>query len=108
MSLKRWAVRRDRNEQELVPVARKLGWWLIDLDEPCDFVGWLAGQWHLVEIKRPEMAGKAREYTPAQKEFRAKAQELGARLLTWRTADDVIRDSQALRKVCPTDGRIDR
>lgn len=97
MSLKRWAVRRDRNEQDLLPVARKLGWWLIDMDEPCDQVGWLAGQWHLIEIKHPEMAGKAREYTPAQQEFRSKAQAIGARLLTWRTADDVIRDSQALR-----------
>lgn len=97
MSLKRWAVRRDRNEQDLLPVARKLGWWLVPLDYPCDHIGWLAGQWHLVEVKDPKMEGKAREYTPAQKEFRAKAQAIGARLITWRTAEDVIRDSQALR-----------
>ena len=105
MSLKRWAVRRDRNEQELLPVARKLGWWLIDLDEPCDFVGWHAAHaWNLIEIKRPEMAGKAREYTPAQLEFRAKAQQLGARLLTWRTADDVIRDSRQM-PIAPISGK---
>jgi hypothetical protein len=81
--------RRDRNEPELVTLATALGVWLIPTNWPTDFLAWFRDRWDLVEIKRPDKEGWASEYTPKQKAFREKAQQIGARLITWRTDDDV-------------------
>ena len=81
--------RRDRNEPELVTLATALGAWLIPTNWPTDFLCWSRDRWDLVEIKRPDKEGWKDEYTPKQKKFREKAQQIGARLVTWRTDADV-------------------
>lgn len=82
--------RRDDNELDLIKLAQKLGAWLIKLDEPCDWLLWHRGHWELVEVKNPDCAGHADEFTPAQREFRAEAFRRGAKLIVWRTQDDVL------------------
>lgn len=81
--------RRDRNEPELAKLATALGVWLIPTNWPTDFLAWFRDRWDLVEIKRPDKAGWASEYTSKQKAFREKAEQVGARLVTWRTDADV-------------------
>ena len=85
---------RDANEQELINVAEKLGghWF-----ENGPFDGWLfvprmAASWHPVEIKDPAREGLAHEYTPQQKKALRRFEQIGARLWTWRTTRDVMRD----------------
>lgn len=85
------AKRRDDVEPELVKLARKLGAWLIKLDEPCDWLMWYRGRWELVEIKDPSCEGHADEFTPAQRAFRAEAFRRGAKLIVWRTTDDILK-----------------
>jgi hypothetical protein len=82
--------RRDANEAELIELARRLGAWLIKLDEPCDWLMFYRGRWELVEVKDPAVEGHADEFTPAQRAFRAEAFRRGAKLITWRTNEDVI------------------
>jgi hypothetical protein len=82
---------RDANEPELVDVFRRLGGVWFE-GPPLD--GWAfvyrMGLWMPVEIKRPEREGQKHEFTPAQKEFFAKAAGARAQWWTWRTADDVM------------------
>ena len=84
------AKRRDDVEPELVHLARKLGAWLVKLDEPCDWLMWYRGRWEPVEVKDPSCEGHADEFTPAQRVFRAEAFRRGARLIVWRTRENVI------------------
>lgn len=84
------AKRRDIVESELVKLARKLGAWMIKLDEPCDWLMFYRGRWEPVEVKDPACEGHADEFTPAQRAFRAEAFRRGAKLIVWRTQDDVI------------------
>lgn len=95
MSLNRYAARRDSNEQELVKTAERLGWWLIPLDDPCDFLGCRRGVWKPIEIKNPDCEGHADEFTAKQRIFHKDAFNRSAPILVWRTVQDVIRDSQA-------------
>jgi hypothetical protein len=90
MSLKRYAARRDENESELVEAARKLGWWMVYIGFPVDYIGCFRSVLHFVELKTPN--GK---YTPAQAIFLKEAKHNGITVLTWRNADDVIACSQA-------------
>lgn len=53
------------------------------------------GKWHVVEIKNPAKEGHADEFTYDQRKFRAEVFACGGKLLTWRTKDDVFRDSNA-------------
>jgi hypothetical protein len=85
------AKRRDDVEPELVKLARKLGAWLIKLDEPCDWLLWYRGRWEPIEVKDPSCEGLADEFTPAQRAFRAEAFRRGAKLIVWRTTDDVLK-----------------
>jgi hypothetical protein len=91
--MKRYAARRDAVEPELVTLARSLGWWLIRLEEPCDWLACRRGVWYPLEIKNPESQGHADEFTPAQVIFHGDASARRAPVLIWRTADDVCRDS---------------
>lgn len=91
----RRAARRDRNETPLVSLARHLGWWLTKLDQPCDWLGSFRGKWHAIEIKDPSVEGHANEYTEKQRKWHAEAKDRGARVLIWRTADDVIAASKS-------------
>lgn len=95
MSLNRRAKRRDNNEPQLKSVATSLGWWLISLDKPVDFLGYRRGQWHVIEIKNPDCEGHADEFTPEQQIFHADAKHRQAPVLIWRTVDDVLRSSGA-------------
>lgn len=84
------AKRRDSVEPELVKLARTLGAWLILLEEPSDWLMWYRGRWEPIEVKDPACQGRANEFTPAQKAFRAEATRRGAKLIVWRTQDDVL------------------
>lgn len=84
------AKRRDIVEPELVKLARTLGAWMIKLDEPCDWLMWYRGNWQPVEVKDPGCEGHADEFTPAQRAFRAEAFRRGAKLIVWRTRENVI------------------
>lgn len=80
---------RDKNEPELIRDARRIGWFLVPLQTPVDWIGWFNNAWHVVEIKSPK--GK---YTPAQQKFLDDCAHVGAPVLTWRTLADVIEASQ--------------
>jgi hypothetical protein len=98
MAMPRYAARRDANESELVVLAHSLGWRLWKLHEPADWLALRRGQWHVVEIKNPgghRREGAADEYSHDQRKFRAEVFACGGRLLTWRTKDDLFRDSNA-------------
>lgn len=84
------AKRRDIVEPELIKLAIKLGAWMIKLDEPCDWLMFYRGTWQPVEIKDPVKEGHADEFTPVQRAFRAEAFRRGAKLIVWRTIDDVL------------------
>ena len=96
MSIHRYAARADQNAPELVRLARKLGWELYSIREPCDYIGihpaWpgLKG----IELKSPN--GKLK---PSQSAFQAALQAIGDDLLVWRLDSDVIRDSTRKRRV---------
>lgn len=92
MSLNRYAKRRDQNEADIIAIAEQIGWFLTRLDTPTDWLGWLCGNWYPIEIKQPK--GK---YTNAQDKFIDGCLERGARVLTWRTSDDCLRDTNAAR-----------
>ncbi len=89
MSLNRYAARRDANEQELIAEARKLGWWLIPLSRPVDWLGYWRGVWLPIEIK----SGSG-TLTEAQETFIELADARGAPVLIWRTLDDVVECSK--------------
>lgn len=95
MGKPRYALKRDANEPELVKLAHSLGWRFWKLHEPADWLALRRGVWHVVEIKNPDCEGHADEYTYDQRKFRAEVFACNGRLLTWRTKDDVFRDSNA-------------
>jgi len=91
------AKRRDLNEPELIKLARRLGAWMIKLDEPCDWLMFYRGQWQPIEVKDPTCEGRADEFTAAQRAFRAEAFQRGARLIVWRTEADVLKSLDGRR-----------
>lgn len=93
MSLRRYAARRDANDNELKVFAERLGWRLWQLAKPCDYLGLRRGQWFAIEIKNPDCEGHADEFTNDEKKFIAEVAQVGGRVMLWRTKDDVIRDS---------------
>jgi len=90
MTMPRYAARRDANEPQLVTFARALGWWLTKLDEPCDWLGCRRGVWYPIEVKTEDG-----ELTAKQQIFHREAFKRGARVLIWKSTDDVLRDSNA-------------
>lgn len=84
------AKRRDIVEPELVKLARTLGAWMIKLDEPCDWLMWYRGNWQPVEVKDPSCEGHADEFTSAQLGFFGEAFRRGAKIVVWRTRENVI------------------
>ncbi len=95
MSLHRYAKRRDSNEAAIEDAAEKLGWWLIQTDQPGDFIGWFRGHWEIIEVKDPKVEGHADEFTPAQQKFHEQAKCRGAKVLVWREVQDVINATRA-------------
>ena len=71
--------------------ARRLGWWMVKLDTPVDWIGWQAKhrRWLPIEIK-----SEAGDFTPAQEQFMDTAKIAQAPVLVWRTLEDVERSSQ--------------
>jgi hypothetical protein len=97
VSLNRFAKRRDANDLEIKRLAERLGWFLTALDVPCDYLGLFRGRWQPIEIKRP--AGPRggltdRKLTSSQKSWHAAVATRGAKVLVWRTVEDVVRDSR--------------
>ena len=92
----KWAQNRDKNEKPLFEHARALGWLIWD-EGPFDAWGCYLRQWFPIEIKDPKKEGWAAEYTKKQKKLMGEIQQYGGRLLSWRTLDDVERDSNARR-----------
>lgn len=90
MGMPKYGARRDDNEPEVVKFARRLGWALWKLDEPCDWLGCRRGVWYPIEIKTED--GKL---TTKQKIFHRDAFNMGAQVLVWKSTDDVLRDSYA-------------
>lgn len=89
MSLNRYAVRRDANENELVAAARQIGAQM-ERTGPLDWwVGW-RGRWFPVEIKTAK--GK---YTAEQVLFLARCKEHGTPVHTWRSMIDVLNSLNA-------------
>lgn len=86
----RYAARRDNNDSELAILAASLGAWLVHTDYPTDYLVWFRDRWDLVEIKRADKEGWKDEFTPAQITFRAEAARRGARLIVWRTRENVL------------------
>ena len=82
MSLNRFAARRDANEASIIDCARKLGWVMVQIGKPVDFIGYLKGC-HLVEIKTAKGT-----LTKAQEKF---IELWPGNVLIWRTTDDVVR-----------------
>lgn len=95
MSLPRYAKRRDNNESPIEEAAEKLGWWLIQTDQPGDFIGWFRGRWEIIEVKDPNVQGHAKEFTPSQQKFHEHAKQRGAKVLVWREVQDVINSTRA-------------
>lgn len=92
MSMPKYAAKRDANEPEVIKFARRLGWGLWKLDEPCDWLGCRRGTWYPIEIK-----GEDGTLTANQQIFHRDAFNMGAQVLVWKSTDDVLRDSQARR-----------
>lgn len=90
MSLNRYARRKDGNKQELVDCARDLGWLIYECEKPLDLLGFYK-KWHIIEIKV-----KKGKFTPAQKEFISTCNDRNAPILTWRSVDDLIRDTKQI------------
>jgi hypothetical protein len=95
MSIKRFAARRDANDASIAETATKLGWWLIPLDTPCDYLGWHALYgWHPIEIKRPDGPRGGTSHnrlTKAQIEFHAEAQQRNAKVFIWKNENDILK-----------------
>ena len=83
MSLNRFATRRDANEATILYCARNLGWVMVNIEKPVDFIGCLRGEVHLIEIKTAKGT-----LTRAQEKF---IELWPGNVLIWRTTDDVVR-----------------
>lgn len=95
MSIKRWAARRDGNDNEIATQAAALGWYLKRLDTPCDYLGCLIAVrfWAPIELKAP----KGR-FSPAQKLFRSDCAIWTMPYLVWHSVDEMIADTNLLRR----------
>lgn len=89
------ANRRDNNDGELRQFAERIGWLLFPMNEYCDYFGVRRGVWYAIEIKNPDCAGHADEFTYDERNFMAKVAAVGGRILLWRTKEDIMRDSGA-------------
>lgn len=94
MSIRRHNAMRDANDGTLRRVAEQLGWYMQPLDTPCDYLACLktTAHWYPVEIKTEE--GR---FTPKQKRFKEHCTAWSMPYLVWRTRNDVIEQTNALR-----------
>jgi hypothetical protein len=95
MSIKRWAARRDANDSEIARQAGRIGWYLIKLDTPCDYLGCLIAlqRWFPVEIKAPKGT-----FSAAQKLFRSDCSIWSMPYLVWRSIDQMVADTNQIRR----------
>jgi hypothetical protein len=94
MVLPRYAAKRDSNDLELKRVAEQMGWYMVALDTPCDYLGCLKALalWTPIEIKSADG-----EFTKSQKFFRQDCLVWRMPTMVWRTVGDVIEQTNALR-----------
>ena len=88
----RYAAKNDSNALELVDFARRMGAFVVYVKQPTDLLVYHGDRWWLVEVKNPEMEGRKKEYTKAQKKFLEDIKPFGAQLWVWRSVSDVQRD----------------
>jgi hypothetical protein len=87
--MRRYARRRDRNEPELVTLAKRLG---AEMEQvgPLDWwVGW-RGKWIPAEVKRPDKEGWASEFTDTETAFIERCRLAHLPFWIWRTEQDVL------------------
>jgi hypothetical protein len=92
----KYAARRDGNEEPIITTAKQLGWYLVQTKEPGDWLGILKSRvdrgWQVIEIKTPK--GK---FKRSQLLFQDACKVWGLPYLVWRTAEDVVLQTNALR-----------
>lgn len=86
MSLNRYAKRRDKNERELIDVARAMGV-LVKQAPPLDLWAYIGGKWVPVEVKD----GNAK-LTEAEQRFIDECHAKNAPYRIWREVDDIVKD----------------
>jgi hypothetical protein len=97
MSLKRFDPKRDTNDLELSSAAKRMGWFLVYCDTPCDYFGALLARpefgFFAIEIKNGELA----RLSEAQRFFHLECTRMRLPHLIWRSLDDVIESTNKLR-----------
>lgn len=93
----RHAARRDACEPEIIAAARQLGVRAWKLTTPVDWLVLIGGRWFPLEIKAPEMRGKANEFTPSQAIFLTDAANVRGEVLIWHTIAEMVADVQRIR-----------
>ena len=94
MSIRRHNAMRDKNDGELRAAAERLGWYMVKIDTPADYLGCLKsiGRWYPVELKTEDG-----DFTTTQKFFRQDCLIWRMPYLVWRTVDDVVAQTNAMR-----------
>lgn len=88
--MKRYALRKDANQSEIVDALRKAGCSVEVMHEPCDLLVGIAGRNVLLELKDGNKPPSARKLTGAQIRFRQ----------LWRGQYAVVENAaQALKEV---------
>ena len=67
--MKRYAMKRDENEEEIVTALEAIGCTVFRMDTPCDLLVGRGARNILIEIKNPAKPKGDRKKTPAQNEF---------------------------------------
>lgn len=67
--MKRYAMRRDENEPEIIAALEAIGCTVYQMDQPCDLLVGRGAVNILMEIKNPAKPKGDRKKTPAQEEF---------------------------------------
>lgn len=97
MSLNRHAVKRDRNEPEIVRALLAVGAYVEPHDQPVDLcVGW-GGRWVWIEVKDPAKPPSARKLTDRQAKFFARCHALGLPAAVAMTPEDALQAIGAIR-----------
>ena len=77
MTLHRFAVRRDRNEAEIVQALEQVDAMVTRLNKPLDLLVGFRGQLFLIEVKDGAKTAGNRPLTPDQEDFLAECQRRG-------------------------------
>ncbi len=67
--MKRYAMRRDENEPEIIAALESIECTVYQMDQPCDLLCGRGGKNILIEVKNPNKPKADRKKTKAQKRF---------------------------------------